>query len=66
MVQEAILVPLSNQGRMGQRKERDGLRLLYACARQCAPTAPTTVMLWETFEFTYTVDSRYLEVDGTL
>ena len=49
-------VTFSNQGKIRQRKERDGLCLSFAVPMiqwDCNPTAPTTIRLWETFTLTF-------------
>ena len=49
-------VTFSNQGKIRQRKERDGLRPSFAVPMiqwDCNPTAPTTIRLWETFPLTF-------------
>ena len=49
-------VPFSNQGRIGQGKERDGLCLLSAVTKiqwASTPTVPMAFRLWETFSFTF-------------
>ena len=49
-------VTFSNQGKIRQRKEPDGLRISFAVPMiqwDSNPTAPTAIRLWETFILTF-------------
>ena len=53
-------VPSSNQRRIRQQKEKDGLCLSSAVPK-IAPNVPTAIGLWETFIFTYYAENKKIK-----
>ena len=51
-------VHVSDQRRIRQQKEEDGLCLSFAVLK-IAPTVPTAIRQWETFIFTYYAETKF-------